>query len=239
MYTLTITNDNAVIGKRSVIMEKSNCVDDIEIIVNKLYQGKLDISTDDTAVYMKYVTPVTHNIKMTKLVKSRIDNEKEIVIYTIPVTAYISAEPGDIEVSFTFLKLVPDEETNEITSYIRKTQSGIIHITPLTQFDTYEPSELFTETDQRLLELIALEKDIKALNQQIYNGIPTDLRINSEKNKVTLVNADGDTGEGVAISDLSDSIAKELVGVDPDGEQDGVTHIDKVTSVQNLDELLK
>lgn len=217
-------------------MEKSNCVNSIQIIINKLYKEQIDMT--DTTAYMKYVLPVTKKIKMTQLIADTTTDESHI-LYTIPVTANISAEPGDIEVSFTFLKLVHDEESDTTTSYVRKTESGLIHITKLAQFDSYEPSEMLTELDQRILALMATAEDIKKLGQATYDNMPIDMKLDSEAKKLTLVNANGNTGDGVGIADLSDSIAKELTGTDPDGTQDGITHIDKVTGVQSLDELLK
>lgn len=237
MYTLRITDDNNVITTvKESLMEKSNCVNSIQIIINKLYKEQIDMT--DTTAYMKYVLPVTKKIKMTQLIADTTTDESHI-LYTIPVTANISAEPGDIEVSFTFLKLVHDDESDTTTSYVRKTESGLIHITKLAQFDSYEPSEMLTELDQRILILMATAEDIKKLGQATYDNMPIDMKLDSEAKKLTLVNANGNTGDGVGIADLSDSIAKELTGTDPDGTQDGVTHIDKVTGVQSLDELLK
>lgn len=237
MYTLRITDDNNVITTvKESLMEKSNCVNSIQIIINKLYKEQIDMT--DTTAYMKYVLPVTKKIKMTQLIADTTTDESHI-LYTIPVTANISAEPGDIEVSFTFLKLVHDEESDTTTSYVRKTESGLIHITKLAQFDSYEPSEMLTELDQRILAFIATAEDIKKLGQATYDNMPIDMKLDSEAKKLTLVNANGNTGDGVGIAELSDSIAKELTGTDPDGTQDGVTHIDKVTGVQSLDELLK
>ena len=237
MYTLRITDDNNVITTvKESLMEKSNCVNSIQIIINKLYKEQIDMT--DTTAYMKYVLPVTKKIKMTQLIADTTTDESHI-LYTIPVTANISAEPGDIEVSFTFLKLVHDEESDTTTSYVRKTESGLIHITKLAQFDSYEPSEMLTELDQRILILMATAEDIKKLGQATYDNMPIDMKLDSEAKKLTLVNANGNTGDGVGIADLSDSIAKELTGTDPDGTQDGITHIDKVTGVQSLDELLK
>ena len=237
MYTLRITDDNNVITTvKESLMEKSNCVNFIQIIINKLYKEQIDMT--DTTAYMKYVLPVTKKIKMTRLIADTTTDESHI-LYTIPVTANISAEPGDIEVSFTFLKLVHDEESDTTTSYVRKTESGLIHITKLAQFDSYEPSEMLTELDQRILALMATAEDIKKLGQATYDNMPIDMKLDSEAKKLTLVNANGNTGDGVGIADLSDSIAKELTGTDPDGTQDGITHIDKVTGVQSLDELLK
>lgn len=237
MYTLRITDDNNVITTvKESLMEKSNCVNSIQIIINKLYKEQIDMT--DTTAYMKYVLPVTKKIKMTQLIADTTTDESHI-LYTIPVTANISAEPGDIEVSFTFLKLVHDEESDTTTSYVRKTESGLIHITKLAQFDSYEPSEMLTELDQRILAFMATAEDIKKLGQATYDNMPIDMKLDSEAKKLTLVNANGNTGEGIGIADLSDSIAKELTGTDPDGTQDGITHIDKVTGVQSLDELLK
>ena len=237
MDTLRITDDNNVITTvKESLMEKSNCVNSIQIIINKFYKEQIDMT--DTTAYMKYVLPVTKKIKMTQLIADTTTDESHI-LYTIPVTANISAEPGDIEVSFTFLKLVHDEESDTTTSYVRKTESGLIHITKLAQFDSYEPSEMLTELDQRILALMATAEDIKKLGQATYDNMPIDMKLDSEAKKLTLVNANGNTGDGVGIADLSDSIAKELTGTDPDGTQDGVTHIDKVTGVQSLDELLK
>lgn len=237
MYTLRITDDNNVITTvKESLMEKSNCVNSIQILINKLYKEQIDMT--DTTAYMKYVLPVTKKIKMTQLIADTTTDESHI-LYTIPVTANISAEPGDIEVSFTFLKLVHDEESDTTTSYVRKTESGLIHITKLAQFDSYEPSEMLTELDQRILALMATAEDIKKLGQATYDNMPIDMKLDSEAKKLTLVNANGNTGDGVGIADLSDSIAKELTGTDPDGTQDGITHIDKVTGVQSLDELLK
>lgn len=237
MYTLRITDDNNVITTvKESLMEKSNCVNSIQIIINKLYKEQIDMT--DTTAYMKYVLPVTKKIKMTQLIADTTTDESHI-LYTIPVTSNISAEPGDIEVSFTFLKLVHDDESDTTTSYVRKTESGLIHITKLAQFDSYEPSEMLTELDQRILALMATAEDIKKLGQATYDNMPIDMKLDSEAKKLTLVNANGNTGDGVGIADLSDSIAKELTGTDPDGTQDGVTHIDKVTGVQSLDELLK
>lgn len=237
MYTLRITDDNNVITTvKESLMEKSNCVNSIQIIINKLYKEQIDMT--DTTAYMKYVLPVTKKIKMTQLIADTTTDESHI-LYTIPVTANISAEPGNIEVSFTFLKLVHDEKSDTTTSYVRKTESGLIHITKLAQFDSYEPSEMLTELDQRILALMATAEDIKKLGQATYDNMPIDMKLDSEAKKLTLVNANGNTGDGVGIADLSDSIAKELTGTDPDGTQDGITHIDKVTGVQSLDELLK
>lgn len=233
MYTLKISDDNTVTTTvKETLIERSNYVDRIQIVTNKLYREQIDMS--DTTVYMKYKLPVSNKIKMTQLTVNNLEYETNYIQYLIPVDAGLTAEAGDIEVSFTFLKLVANDD-GTYTSYIRKTTSGIIHITPLTQFDKYEPSEMFTEIDQRLLAIEGYIKDLDALNKATYENAVKDIRLDTEKRKVTLTNNDGeDTGKGIAMTDLSKMVSEDLTGKDPDGVQDGVVHLDQVIDLDKL-----
>lgn len=233
MYTLKISDDNTVTTTvKETLIERSNYVDRIQIVTNKLYREQIDMS--DTTVYMKYKLPVSNKIKMTQLTVNNLEYETNYIQYLIPVDAGLTAEAGDIEVSFTFLKLVANDD-GTYTSYIRKTTSGVIHITPLTQFDKYEPSEMFTEIDQRLLAIEGYIKDLDALNKATYENAVKDIRLDTEKRKVTLTNNDGeDTGKGIAMTDLSKMVSEDLTGKDPDGVHDGVVHLDQVIDLDKL-----
>ena len=233
MYTLKINDDNTVTTTvKETLIERSNYVDKIQIVTNKLYREQIDMS--DATLYMKYKLPVSNKIKLTQLTVNDLAYETNYIQYLIPVDAALTAEAGDIEVSFTFLKLVPNEDET-YTSYIRKTTSGVIHITPLVQFDKYEPSELFTEIDQRLLVMEGMIKDLDAQNKSAYEGMVKDIRLDTEGRKLTLTDRNGDdTGEGVEVKDLSAMVAEDMTGVDPDGVQDGVVHLDQVIDLDKL-----
>lgn len=235
MYTLKISDENTVATTvKEKIIERSNYVDKIQIITDRLYREQIDMT--DATVWMKYKLPVTNKIKMTQLTINNPVYETDYIQYIIPADAYLTAEAGDIEVSFTFLKLVQNEDEST-TSYIRKTTSGNIHISPLAAFDKYEPSEMFEELDQRLLVMEARQKDLEALNKSIYDGLIQDVRLDTEGKKITLVNKENeDTGNGIIVKNLSALIAEDLTGKDPDKVQDGVVHIDQVA---DLDTLLK
>ena len=239
MYTLKITDENTVVTTvKERLVERSNDVDNIQIITAKLYKEQLDMS--DTSLYMKYKLPVTDKIKITQLKPNNLNYETNYIQYLIPADVNLLAEAGDIEVSFTFLKLVSNDD-DSVTSYVRKTTSGVIHVSPLAAFDKYEPSEMFTETDQRLLALIATVKDLNAQSKAIYENMVKDIRINTDDKKITLTDRNGDdTGEGIATKDLTALIAEDLTGVDPDGVQDGVVHLDQAKDMKviNLDKLL-
>lgn len=239
MYIVKITDDNDIITKPEKIMEKSNAVDKIQILVRKKYKGQLDI-TDCTA-YMKYILPISHKIKnKLQLIPSEYEDDPDFIQYLVPVEANdLTFEPGDVEISFTFIKLGQNED-DSFTSYIRKTESGVIHITPLASFDAYEPSEYFDEFDQRILAMENLSKKMAATTDAIYNGMVQDIHINEEERKIVLQGRDGnDTGKGIEVNNLSTYVAEDLVGKDPDGTQDGVTNIDNVPGIANLDDLLK
>ena len=239
MYTLKITDENTVVTTvKERLVERSNDVDNIQIITAKLYKEQLDMS--DTSLYMKYKLPVTDKIKITQLIPNNLNYETNYIQYLIPADVNLLAEAGDIEVSFTFLKLVSNDD-DSVTSYVRKTTSGVIHVSPLAAFDKYEPSEMFTETDQRLLALIAAVKDLNAQSKAIYENMVKDIRLNTDDKKITLTDRNGDdTGEGIATKDLTALIAEDLTGVDPDGVQDGVVHLDQAKDMKviNLDQFL-
>lgn len=233
MYTLKINDDNTVTTTvKETLIERSNYVDKIQIVTSKLYREQIDMS--DATLYMKYKLPVSNKIKLTQLTVNDLAYETNYIQYLIPVDAALTAEAGDIEVSFTFLKLVANDD-GAYTSYIRKTTSGVIHITPLVQFDKYEPSELFTEIDQRLLVMEGMIKDLDAQNKAAYEGMVKDIRLDTEGRKLTLTDRNGDdTGEGVKVKDLSTMVAEDMTGVDPDGVQDGVVHLDQVIDLDKL-----
>lgn len=237
MYTLKITDNNTVVTSvKEKIVERSNYVDNIQIIVAKLYKEQIDMS--EATVYMEYTLPISKKIKITQLIPNNLEFKDDYIQYIVPAEANLTAEAGDIEVSFTFLKLISNED-DSVTPYVRKTQSGIIHISPLAAFAKFDPSEMLDDIDQRLLQWIALQQDMKALSESTYNEMVTDIHINDDK-KLILTKRDGqDTGNGVEIENLSKHIVDSVSGEDPDGVPDGVINLDQIPGMQSLDKLLK
>nr|DAH20493.1 MAG TPA: hypothetical protein [Caudoviricetes sp.] len=237
MYTLKITDNNTVVTSvKEKIVERSNYVDNIQIIVAKLYKEQIDMS--EATVYMEYTLPISKKIKITQLIPNNLEFKDDYIQYIVPAEANLTAEAGDIEVSFTFLKLISNED-DSVTPYVRKTQSGIIHISPLAAFAKFDPSEMLDDIDQRLLQWIALQQDMKALSESTYNEMVTDIHINDDK-KLILTKRDGqDTGNGVEIENLSKHIVNSVSGEDPDGVPDGVINLDQIPGMQSLDKLLK
>ena len=200
MYTLKITDDNTVVTTvKEQIIERSNCVDKIQVLVAKLYKDQIDIT--NAKVYMKYVFPISKKIKTIRLIANNTSYENDYIQYLIPAESELTSEAGDVEVSFNFIISSLDDTDQDDTesnknAYIRKTQSGYIQISPLAVFDKYEAYEAVTTTDEE---------------------VPNSVKLDSENKKIVLVNKYGEElGDGVSIETLSEllgSTTKLISGV--------------------------
>lgn len=207
-------------------MQRSLNVDNIEIIANRNYKG-----TDflDATVLMEYVLPSK------KVFSMYLDNyglyEDNFVKYTIPANTMLTAEGGDIEVTFTFVK-VDTDSNGEPKAYVRKTGEGIIRITPISAWLDFVPDERLGAIDQRLLAIEVAQKNMNALNQEIFEQMVQDIAIDDEHKKLKAVSKSGLIGEGVELSKLSEIIGTSIIGQDPDGVNDGVTYLDKIAGIE-------
>ncbi len=200
MYTLKITDDNTVVTTvKEQIIERSNCVDKIQVLVAKLYKDQIDIT--NAKVYMKYVFPISKKIKTIRLIANNTSYENDYIQYLIPAESELTSEAGDVEVSFNFIisslgDTDQDDTESNKNAYIRKTQSGYIQISPLAVFDKYEAYEAVTTTDEE---------------------VPNSVKLDSENKKIVLVNKYGEElGDGVSIETLSEllgSTTKLISGV--------------------------
>lgn len=85
--------------------------------------------------------------------------------------------------------------------------------------------------------MMGIHKDILTTSKAIYDGLVTDIHINNDK--LILMNKDGeDTGNGIESTALSGLITKDIVGTDPDGTDDGITDLDQIPGIKDLDTLL-
>lgn len=238
MYTLKITDDNEVITTtRETIMQRSDRVDQIQILVEKTYKG-MDMSGAE--VWMKYVLPMSKELKMKQLILNDGTYKNDYLQYVIPANTMLTAQSGEVKVSFTFIKL--DSSGEEPVAYTRKTQEGSIRITPIAEWEDFVPDDLLNPVDQRLIMLQALQKDANALNQELFEKMVNDVRLDEEAGKILLTGKSGDIGTGINTTELSQLLSKDIIGTDLDGVNDGVTHLDGLVNnlkIVNLDQLLE
>lgn len=228
MYTLLISEDNSVTTSvYEPIMQRSLNVDNIQILVNRDYKG-IDLS--NATVLMEYVLP-SKRIFSTYLNFDGNYSMENFIKYTIPANTMLTAEAGDILVSFTFVKTELDENNNP-KAYVRKTQAGIIKITPISHWLDFIPDEHLTAIDQRLLAMEAAQKSQDSLNQEMFEQMARDITLDEEKKKILLESNSGPIGNGIDTNKLSEIIGSAIVGQDLDGVNDGVTHLDNIPDIQ-------
>ena len=240
MYTLLINSDHSISHtKITTIMQRSLLVDDIQVLVSKIYNN---IDWENSTCWLKYILPVSKKIKLMSLKQGSANyNGQDYLQYVIPGNTSLTAEKGYVEMSFTFTKLVP-ADGDQVETYVRKTQPTQIYITPVAAFEEYDPDELLCEVDQRLLLMEAKVKDIDTLHQEMFDNAVNDVRLDLENQKLLLASNKGDVGSGVDIKALSEAVAQNVIGLDADGVNDGITYLDEVApnvKVVDLDPLVK
>lgn len=232
MYTLFLNKDgNFITTNEETIMQRSLNVDNIQILVDKIYKN-IDLS--NATVYMEYTLPVSKRILGMYLQNSPFEDSNDLLSFTINGDTKITGEAGDIRFSLTFVKLDLIDEANPV-AYVSKTQEGIIKITPIAPWLDYVPDELLTPIDQRLIALEAAQKTQNALNQEMFDSMARDIVLNEEHKKIQLESNSGPIGNGIDTNKLSDIIGTAIVGQDLDGVNDGVTHLDNIPGIQVVD----
>ena len=81
MYTVLIQDDNSVIATvRQRIMQNSNLVDSLRIIVPKTYN---DIDLSECTAYLEYLTPINHRHNYIELEIANAEYETDYILYQI------------------------------------------------------------------------------------------------------------------------------------------------------------
>lgn len=243
MYTLKIDDDNSIITtKREVIMQRSSNANTIQLLVPRHYNG---IDLNQCLALLEYWLPVS-KVYRTAFLEVSNDNYKEMdyLEYLIPCTTEFTAEAGDIHLHVTFSSVELTEDGSGSRQTVRKTNLGTVRITPISAWSDIIPDEALTALDQRVIALQTAARQLEALANATYNGMPTDLALDTVNKLLHLVSVNGRVGDGVDISQLTQALAVMMTGADPDGTQDGVVNLDQVPevaapSVTNLDNLIK
>lgn len=232
MYTLKIDDDNNIITtKREVIMQRSSNANTIQILVPRYY-NTIDLS--QCQMLMEYWLPVSKVYRTVFLTPNSINyKEMDYLEYLVPCTTEYTAEAGDIHIHFTFYNVELSEDGASGRQTVRKTNAGVIHITPISAWSDIIPDEALTALDQRVIALQTAIRQIEALTDTTISNIPTDLALDTANHLLHLVAEKGKIGSGVDVNDLTQAVAVTLAGEDPDGTPDGVVHLEEIPGMEN------
>ena len=154
MYTFLINEDNTITASLTErIMQRSKLVDNLHFLADQTYKG-VDIS--DYTVMLEYVLPVSKRYKTEILQKSK-DLYKNRLEYLLPFDTGLTSEAGDIEFQLTFIHVEMDSEGQTIQR-VRKTDTGLIHIIPISKWSDLIPDEALSTLDQRIIAMETLNK---------------------------------------------------------------------------------
>lgn len=199
-YTIIVCDDNSLYGShKRKIMQKEKLFNKLWILVPPYYNG-YDMSK--CTLTMRYLLPISKEFRTETLVLSD-EKYEEYLKYVLPIDTDLSKEWGDIEINLTFTLLDTDSNGN-IVQRVRKTDSHILHITHLPDWDSIIPDSALSAIDQRILKQDAQIKALANLAEIISDNQVDDI-IYNEKEEILQLSANGvGVGKGVSVRDMID-----------------------------------
>lgn len=156
MYTFLINADNTITASLTErIMQRSKLVDNLHFLADTIYSG---VDMTDYTVLLEYKLPVSKSYK-TEILKKSTELYKNKLEYKLPFDTNLTSEAGDIEFWLTFSDVEMTDE-GETIQHVRKVGPGVVHIIPINNWADVVPDEALSSLDQRLIELIALNKSM-------------------------------------------------------------------------------
>lgn len=194
MYTFLVNADNSLTASVTErIMQRSKLVDNLHFLADTTYSG---VDMTDYTVLLEYKLPVSKSYK-TEILKKSTELYKNKLEYKLPFDTNLTSEAGDIEFWLTFSDVEMTTE-GETIQRVRKVGPGVVHITPISNWADVVPDEALSSLDQRILELIAL-------NKSMYDQLNTNLdgkadNIKYQNNILQLTSNGKEIGNAVEIA---------------------------------------
>lgn len=217
-HVLLLNDDNTFsTTKRERIMERSNLVDNLWILVPQFYKEQ-DMS--GFTVQMEYMLPCSKRYK-TEILELSEDMYEDHLKYTLPYSTKLTSEPGDIELQLTFAKADINADGKSV-QYVRKTSTAKITIVPIAAWSDIIPDEALSAIDQRLIktdaQIRALEDYAIALGESQVDNLSYD----DAANTLQLLAGENAVGDKVKLKSGDGSYDEDGVPVvDLDGTQSG------------------
>ena len=212
MYTILINPDNTVTHSvRKRIIQRSNNVDTLRILVSPEYVNNNNDVFDmrDFTFVMEYKTPMSAKYTPVIIAPSE-ELYKERIEYLHPFTTKMTAEAGELEVKFQFVKLdmLADGTKVERT---RPIDSSSIDILSAKEWADYIADTDLDALAQILLAIQSRAEYLEGLANSFDTTKADSLELDAENNKLYLKAKDEILSE-IGLEELGDEI------VDASGE---------------------
>ena len=223
-YILTNTNEIVLTESTNGIVEKTNSVDTLRVIMPKLYNETFDMSTFD--VLLEYKLPISNSngiIQMTMLDDAY---KEDYVLFGLPettMTTTLTNECGEVEFTIHCMKAELQEDGTTVERVRNSISPGVIKILPISTW--LSPSEasltalssIYLENKKMLLALADLANSLSVTKGD-------DITLNISDGKVKLTANGIEIGNGIDL----DTLNAELVEHGASQESGGnikITHI--------------
>ena len=226
MNTYLLDNQNKITLTESTsgIVEKSNSINVLRVIMPKIYEDIYDMSTFD--VLLEYKLPISHTNGIIQMEMTNDTYKDDYVLFSLPestMTTTLTNECGEVEFTLHCMKAELQEDGTTIERVRMSIAPAILKILPISTW--LSPSEsalsslasMYLENKKMLLALADLAN---ALNTQ--KGDDLTLNINDGKLKLT---ANGvEIGTGIDL----DTLNAELVQVGSENPENGNIQINRI-----------
>lgn len=226
-HVILIKDDNSLYGScKEKIMQREKLFNKLWFLVEPYYKG-YDMS--QCTVTMRYLLPISREFKTETLVLSE-ERYEDHLKYVLPVDTNLTKEWGNIELNLTFTMIDADEDGN-IVQRVRKTDSYILKITQIPDWDSIIPDSALSALDQRIIKQSAQIKALENMNN-VFNNAKAD-NIVYEDNKLQLTANGKRIGDSVEIKSGDDCVKDGVPVVDFSNSTDIVTPDDSAENKNN------
>lgn len=203
MYTVLIQDDNSVIATvRQRIMQNSNLVDSLRIIVPKTYN---DIDLSECTAYLEYLTPINHRHNYIELEIANAEYETDYILYQISFDANLTSEVGNLKFYVHFIQVEMNGD-GEVKTPVRQTDEFTIPIIPIADWFS-KPEELLNAFDKKLIEQQEIIKAMADLQSTMSSDKIDDIKLDPDTNSIYGTSGGEKKGKGIDLSELGDAIA--------------------------------
>lgn len=227
-YVILVNDDNTMTTtqKRRVV-QRSKLVDDMWLLANPIYNG---YEMKNFTVSLEYVLPVSRRYR-NEILRLSEEDYNGYLKYLLPFDTTLTEEPGNIELTVTFLLVEIDADGRAIQR-VRKVVGTHINIQSATAWSDIIPDDALSALDQRIIMTNAQIKALSEMSDALMSSKADNIKHDKENNTIQLTSAGKEIGNKVSLGVGTGSLEDGIPAVDfstlsgsgsnPDDSEDNV-----------------
>lgn len=198
MYVILVNRDNTMVAtQKENIMQRSKLVDKFCFLVQPTYE---DLQIVNCTALLEYVLPVSRKYSSETLVPAT-EDYKGYLQYFLPIDTNLTAEPGNIELTLTFL-YVGFNDVGEVVQRVRKTFPIEITVHMTKSWSDVIPDNALSAIDQRIIKTDAQIKALQDMGTMFELTKADNLKYYKETAELQLLSGDVEIGDKVKLQSI-------------------------------------